>query len=35
LEATPTMAAGLTEHIWSVEQLLRYGGPSRTLHAIL
>lgn len=35
LEATPAMAAGLTEYIWSVEQLLRYGGPSRSLHAIL
>jgi transposase-like protein len=35
LEATPAMAAGLTEQTWSVEQLLRYGGPSRSLHAIL
>ncbi len=35
LEATPAMAAGLTEQIWSVEQLLRYGGPSKKLHAIL
>lgn len=33
LAATPTMAAGLTEQVWSVEQLLRYGGPAKPLHA--
>jgi transposase-like protein len=35
LDATPATAAGLTEQSWSVEQLLRYGGPSRSLHVIL
>lgn len=27
LDATPAMAAGLTDHPWSIEQFLRYGGP--------
>ena len=27
LDATPAMAAGLTDHVWSIDQLLRYGGP--------
>ena len=27
LGATPAMAAGLTDHVWSIDQLLRYGGP--------
>ena len=27
LGATPAMAAGLTDHRWSIDQLLRYGGP--------
>ena len=35
LAATPAVAAGLTEQTWSIEQLLRYGGPSSSLHAIL
>lgn len=26
-ERTPAMAAGLTEHIWTVEELLRYRIP--------
>lgn len=35
LAATPAIAAGLTEQVWSVEQLLRYGGPSKPLHVVL
>src|SRR5215212_2019 len=35
LQGTPAMAADLTDHIWSVEELIRYGGPLRPLHAIL
>jgi IS1 family transposase len=35
LDATPAMAADLTDHIWSVEELLRLGGPQKALHAIL
>ena len=35
LHGTPAMAADLTDHIWSVEELIRRGGPSRPLHAIL
>ncbi len=35
LQGTPAMAAGLTDQPWSVEQLLRYGGPNKSLHAIL
>ncbi|MDP9379919.1 MAG: hypothetical protein M3Q29_07175 [Chloroflexota bacterium] len=27
LERTPAMAAGLTNHIWSIEELLRYQVP--------
>jgi len=35
LAGTPAMAADLTDHIWSVEELIRYGGPQCPLHAIL
>jgi len=35
LAGTPAMAADLSDHIWSVEELIRYGGPRRQLHAIL
>jgi len=35
LAGTPAMAADLTDHIWSVEELIRHGGPYRHLHAIL
>jgi hypothetical protein len=35
LQGTPAMAADLTDHVWSVEELIRHGGPSRPLHAIL
>ena len=35
LQGTPAMAADLTDHIWSVEELIRHGGPRRPLHAIL
>lgn len=27
LGATPAMAAGLTDHLWSIDELLRFGGP--------
>lgn len=32
LEATPAMAAGLTDHVWSVEELLRLNRPQKLLH---
>ena len=35
LEATPAMAAGLTDHIWSIEELLRYKLPHKRLHDAL
>ncbi len=35
LEATPAMAAGLTDHIWSVEYLLRFKLPENLLHDVL
>jgi hypothetical protein len=35
LSATPAMAAGLTDQVWSVEELLRYYGPVKSLHDIL
>lgn len=35
LGATPAMAAELTDHIWSVEELLRLGGPQKALHGVL
>lgn len=35
LAGTPAMAADVTDHIWSVEELIRHGGPRRQLHAIL
>ena len=35
LEATPAMAAGLTEHVWSVEQLLRLRLPAKLLHGVV
>jgi len=34
LGATPAMAAGLTEQVWSVETLLRLRLPAKSLHAI-
>jgi transposase-like protein len=34
LQATPAMAAGLTESVWSVEALLRFGGPRKLLHVV-
>jgi transposase-like protein len=34
LEATPAMAAGLTDHLWSVEQLLRLKLPLKSLHGV-
>jgi hypothetical protein len=35
LQGTPAMAAGLTDQPWSIEQLLRYGSPNKSLHVIL
>ena len=35
LDATPAMAAGLTEHAWSVEQLLRLRLPAKSLHGVV
>jgi hypothetical protein len=35
LDATPAMAAGLTEHVWSVEQLLRLRLPAKSLHGVV
>jgi transposase-like protein len=35
LNATPAMAAGLTEQVWSVEQLLRLRLPEKSLHAVV
>ena len=35
LQATPAMAAGLTDQVWSVEQLLRFYGPVKGLHDVL
>ncbi len=35
LNATPAMAAGLAEHVWSVEELLRLSLPLKPLHGVL
>ena len=35
LESTPAVAAGLTDHVWSVEELLRLRFPNQPLHAIV
>lgn len=35
LQATPAVAAELTDHVWSVEELLRFYGPVRRLHDVL
>lgn len=35
LGATPTMAAGLTDHVWSVRELLLFKLPKQPLHAVL
>lgn len=35
LGATPAMAAGLTEHVWSVETLLRFRLPAKSLHVMV
>lgn len=35
LAATPAMAAGLTDHVWSVEELLRLRLPKKSLHGVL
>lgn len=35
LGITPAMAAALTDHLWSVEELLSIGGPQKALHGVL
>jgi len=35
LSASPAMAAGLTDHIWSIEELLRFKIPDKLLHGSL
>ena len=35
LDATPAMAAGLTDHIWSMEELFRFKLPRNLLHDVL
>jgi transposase-like protein len=35
LGATPAMAAGLTDHVWSVEELLRFRPGQKLLHDVL
>lgn len=35
LGATPAMAAGLTDHVWSIEELLRFNLPENLLHDVL
>jgi transposase-like protein len=35
LAGTPAMAAELTDHIWSVEELIRHSRPRHELHALL
>jgi transposase-like protein/IS1 family transposase len=34
LDATPAMAAGLTDHFWSVEELLSLNGPRKSLQVL-
>jgi transposase-like protein len=35
LGATPTMAADLTDHVWSVRELLFFKPPAQQLHAVM
>jgi transposase-like protein/IS1 family transposase len=35
LAGTPAMAAGLTDHLWSVEELLSFNGPRKSLPVLL
>jgi len=35
IQATPAMAADLTDHVWSVRELLSLGGPLKALHGVL
>lgn len=35
LDATPAMAAGLADHTWSIEELLRFRLPNNSLHEVL
>lgn len=35
LEGTPAMAAGLTEHVWSIQELLFLKVPQKPLHGIV
>ena len=35
LAATPAQAAGLTDHLWSIEELLRFRLPQKALHDVV
>lgn len=35
LEGTPAMAAGLTEHVWSIQELLFFRVPPKLLHGVV
>ena len=35
LEGTPAMAAGLTDHVWSIQELLFLKLPQKPLHGVL
>jgi hypothetical protein len=35
LQTAPAVAVGLTDHMWSAEELLRHGLPQKTLQAIV
>jgi hypothetical protein len=33
IKTTPAMAAGLTDHVWTVEEILALMDPKRPLHS--
>jgi len=35
LDGTPAMAAGLTDHVWSIQELLFLKLPQKPLHGVL
>lgn len=35
IQTTPAMATDLSDHIWSVRELLSLGGPFKSLHGVL